>query len=143
MNIEFTVYAVPQPQGSMKAFVPKSGKMAGRAVLTSDNPRLKSFRQEVASAALNALLEAGTGGVVFGYHVPVRVALNFYFAKPKSVPRKRERHVVPPDLDKLLRSSFDSLTGIIWHDDSQVCTVYAAKFYGLPERVEILVMEAS
>ncbi len=37
-----------------------------------------------------------------------------------------------PDLDKLCRACLDSLTGIVWRDDSQVVRLEANKDYGAP-----------
>src|SRR5690349_2337829 len=121
----------------MKAFVPKSGKWAGRAVLTSTNTKLKSFRQEVSSAALVARQAAGFTDVIFGKHEPVTIFMRFVLQKPPSVAKKREKHVVKPDLSKLLRATEDALTGIIYADDAQIIGANIGKEYGSPERVEI------
>jgi Holliday junction resolvase RusA-like endonuclease len=113
--------------------MPKGWK---RPVLTSTNKQLKSFRQEVASAAL--LTVQGQGQVMpFGKHVPVIMRVWFYLAKPESCPKKRALPVVKPDLSKLVRAAEDALTGIIYHDDAQIVQIEAYKFYELPERVEI------
>jgi Holliday junction resolvase RusA-like endonuclease len=44
-------------------------------------------------------------------------------------------------VDKLQRAVFDSLKGILYVDDGQVVDILAptGKFYGLPERVEIII----
>lgn len=135
-EISFTVYATPQPQGSAKAFV-----IAGRARVTSDNRKLKPYRQEVAGAALAALSGLGIALPFAGKHVPVQVGMRFFLAKPPSIPKKRWAPVVKPDLDKLQRATTDALTGILYADDSQIVGYVPApqKFYGSPERVEICV----
>ena len=74
-----------------------------------------------------------------GKHVPVHVALKCFLARPDSVPKKRSHPSVKPDLDKLVRSCLDSLTGVGFKDDGQVVHVTASKDYGAPERVEITV----
>ncbi|HEV7523030.1 MAG TPA: RusA family crossover junction endodeoxyribonuclease [Candidatus Angelobacter sp.] len=137
-RISLCVYCTPEPQGSVRAFTPKGWK---RPVLTSDNKDLKSFRQEVSKAAMNARTAAGFGDLVFMKHEPVEVSFTFYFARPPSVPKKRTCHVVKPDLSKLVRAAEDSLTGIIFNDDAQVININARKDYGLPERVELEVRE--
>jgi Holliday junction resolvase RusA-like endonuclease len=137
--IKLTVYGKPQPQGSSRAFIPKGWN---RAVITSDNKELKSFRQEASKAALVARNEAGFTDVIFGKHVPVEVSFKFFFQRPASVSKKRVEHVVKPDLSKLVRAAEDSLTGIIFHDDSQIVSYGSTrKEYGLPERAEITVTE--
>lgn len=135
-SISFTAFCTPEPQGSMKAFIPKGWN---RAIITSDNKDLKSYRQEVSKAALAERHKIGFYDVLFGKHSPVVAAFKFYFAKPDSVSKKRTQHVVRPDLSKLIRASEDALTGIIYTDDAQIVSIQAEKFYGLPERVEITI----
>lgn len=117
----------------MKAFYVKS---LGRAVLTSDNKKLKPWRQEVSGAAADLNIAA------FAEHVPLVMRLNFYFDRPASVSaKKRPAMTVKPDGDKLVRAIFDSLKGILYHDDAQVVDHRAYKHYGGPERVEIELWE--
>lgn len=64
---------------------------------------------------------------------PVRIDLTFGLPKPKSAPKSRR--VWPdkrPDLDKLIRSVLDSLTHIVFQDDSQIVEINASKDYGPP-----------
>lgn len=68
--------------------------------------------------------------------IPVKLKLNFYFAKPKSV--TREYPTVPPDIDHLIRAVGDALKGIAYVDDSQIVSVEMAEFYG-QQGVEISV----
>ena len=71
--------------------------------------------------------------------VAMAVTIRFYFAKPKSTKKDIVRKVTKPDLDKLLRATLDGMSGIIYHDDSQVTDVRIAKLFGIPERAEIAV----
>jgi len=135
--IKCTVYGVPQPQGSMRAFIPKGW---GRAVITSNSPKLKPWRQQVAASALEArdtLL--GPGAEV--WDGPISVTIDFFFERPKSV--KSERKTTRPDVDKLLRGVFDALTGILFKDDSQVVKCTATKQFGSPARAEVSVERIS
>jgi crossover junction endodeoxyribonuclease RusA len=132
--IGFTVLGKAEPQGSTKAFMVK-----GRPRITSANPKMKPYRQEVGQTALFARAALGIHGVWAGRHVPVSVRYDFYFAKPKSVPKGRISPAVKPDIDKLVRSTTDALTGILYADDGQIIKVTALKHYGLPERTEIKV----
>lgn len=132
-RVKLTVYGTPRPQGSTKAFIPKNWK---RAIITTDNKKLKPWRQEVtgAAAALNV--------VAFGEHVPLAIRLNFYFDRPASVSaKKRPAMTVKPDGDKLVRAVFDSLKGVLYHDDAQIVDHRSRKYYGGPERVEIELWE--
>jgi Holliday junction resolvase RusA-like endonuclease len=54
----------------------------------------------------------------------------FYLDRPSSVSTvKRPYPTVPPDLDKLIRGVGDSLTGVVYDDDSQVIRTLAWKVY--------------
>ena len=59
MQIKFIAYATPQPQGSMRGFVlPGKNGQKARAILTSDNSKLKPYRSEVTRSAMLALSQA-------------------------------------------------------------------------------------
>ncbi len=104
--IEFEVPGEPQPQGSHQAYTRN-----GRAWVTSDNPRLRPWRNAVCWHAREALGERPplTG--------PVRVELWFSFARPRGhfgrrglLPSAPAGHAVRPDCDKLARGAIDALT---------------------------------
>ena len=139
MAISFEVPGVPQPQGSTKAF---KHRTSGRVVVTSDNARLRPWRDAVCWHARQTL--AGRGPLVG----PISVALEFRFVRPAGHFGKRglrpaapREHVVRPDLDKLARSTLDALSEAgIWRDDAQVVWVRAQKGYGEAPGVRIVVM---
>lgn len=133
LRIGFTVYGNPQAQGSSRAFIPKGWK---RPVITSANPKLKSWRQELSNAALVAKQEAKWTEHSKG---PVYVSLHFFFSKPKSVKKDAIYKSTKPDMDKLMRATLDGMSGIIYHDDAQVSYATVRKCFGVPERVEIVV----
>ena len=118
----------PQPQGSAKAF---KHRHTGRVMVTSDNARLRPWRDAVCWHARQALLGAGP---LAG---PVKVTVEFRFLRPGGHFGKRglrpaapREHVVRPDLDKLLRALLDSLSEAgVWRDDAQVVEARARKRY--------------
>lgn len=69
----------------------------------------------------------------------VRVEIDFYLPRPASIKiSKRNRPIVPPDIDKLVRGALDGIgqglngksgDGLIWGDDAQVVELHARKFY--------------
>lgn len=139
--MKFTAYARPEPQGSMRGFVlPGKGGRKPRAILTSNNPRMKPYRQELTHSAMAEMRELKIPSPMAGKHVPVAVVFDFYFARPASIPKKRKEMVVKPDLDKVVRASADALSGILYEDDAQIVDMRVRKHYGSPERVEITVM---
>lgn len=117
-SIRFTVAGLPVPQGSMKGF-----SRGGRVHLTSDNPKLKDWRTQVAYAAqFHAPKELLEGAL--------SVCLHFTLPRPASVKRnKRPLPTSKPDVDKLTRGILDALTNVVWRDDSQVTRVSASKRY--------------
>lgn len=59
---------------------------------------------------------------------PVSMTLLFTLYRPASAPKNRTPPATKkPDLDKMTRAIFDALTGICFHDDSQVVTLTASK----------------
>ena len=81
---------------------------------------------------------------------PVSVKITFAMPRPREhMVLQRGRYVVkasylwrvptsPPDLDKLIRGVLDALTGMAYHDDSQVVEVYARKVYASGEPYAII-----
>ena len=109
--ISFRVFGRPAPQGSKKS--------VGRGRFVEASKYLPAWREALKQAALENKPEFPLSG-------ELALEAVFYLEKPKTV--KRDAPTVPPDLDKLLRS-LDSLTGIIWEDDAQVCKIIAFKRY--------------
>lgn len=126
----FHVRGTPAPQGSHRAFV-----RGGRAIVTDDSPATRPWRTDVRSAAFEAWPGPPTDR-------PVVVVLVFRFDRPKGhsgarglLPSAPSEKVTKPDLDKLVRSTLDALTGLVWRDDSQVVGIDASKCWatdGLP-----------
>lgn len=134
MEFSFTVFGTAQPQGSTRAFIPRGWT---RPVITTDNTKLKPWRQELAETAMVAMNEHGAKMAARG--VPISVSLTFYFAKPKSEKKLVLHKTTKPDIDKLLRAVLDALTGIAYQDDSQVCECRVTKMFGSPARLEVQV----
>lgn len=131
-DLTFTVYGTPIPQGSTRAFIPKGWN---RPIITADNAKTKPWRQEIAGVVL-AEMERNGFQMIAG---AVRVEARFFFERPKSV--KKGHKTTKPDIDKLMRSLFDALTGHVFKDDSQVTICSACKEFGSPARCEVEVEE--
>lgn len=134
MKISFTVFGHCEPQGSTRAFIPKGWS---RPVLTSDNKKLGPWRQQITRTAIDEL-----AGEIAPKETAVTLKLDFYVARPASKPKRITQPITRPDLDKYIRAVKDGLKGAAYEDDSQVCTIIAAKHYGTPERVEITIATA-
>ncbi len=134
--IRFTVFGEARSQGSTRAFIPKGWT---RPIITSANPKLKPWRQEVSATALSVMKKERRK--MFPRKIPVRVMVDFFFLKPKSARKDEVHKVTKPDCDKLSRSILDSLEGIVYEHDAQVSQCWVNKFFGSPARAEIRVTE--
>lgn len=156
MKITFSVFGQPATQGSKQAQLirRKGGEIVldrnGRPLtrVREDNPRTAEWRQQVAAAARAA------------YDGPLlteAVSLTCVFVRPRPKSHfgtgRNAAHVKPgspahpttkPDTLKLARAVEDSLTGVVWQDDSQVCRHRLVKEWGriFEVRVEVEVLEA-
>ena len=82
---------------------------------------------------------------------PISLRVIFYMPRPKtgwvSTQSRREKHLPhtkKPDLDNLVKSLKDALTGAVWKDDSQVCSLSMTKVYAKHSespRIKVLVQE--
>jgi len=101
---------------------------------------LARWRSAVAETGREAMVAAGAGPFVGA----VAVEVTFYVRRPLAhFSGRRRSHPVRddaptfsstvPDLDKLVRALLDSLTGVVWGDDSQVAVIQAEKRYAAPE----------
>lgn len=128
----FFVPGIAAPQGSKRAI---ANPASGRVSLIESSKRVKPWRTDVREAAINAGCEPLDG--------PVVVTIDCYFPRPKShfgtgrnagiiKATAPMSHIQRPDMDKLQRAILDALTGIAWHDDSQVVRIVAAKHWSEP-----------
>lgn len=128
--LEFHVDGLPAPQGSKRH--------VGGGRMVESSKKVKPWRQDVVTAARAAIDMAVTFETFTG---PVRVRVVFYLPRPKSHYRSgANAHLlkasappyvaVKPDVDKLLRSTFDALsTAGVWRDDNQAVIVHTEKVY--------------
>jgi crossover junction endodeoxyribonuclease RusA len=131
--IELRVYGIPAPQGSKSAFV-----RGGKAVVVEGGSRSGrashvAWRQAVATAARD--WQATHSQPLLDE--PVALEVTFRMPKPRSVPKYRLWPRSKPDLDKLIRSILDALSGVLIRDDAVVVQLAAEKCYGDPPGAQI------
>lgn len=137
-DIRFSVLGRPQQKGSKRAFLGK-----GKPIVVDSNAKARPWANQVSAAARDVY----QGELI---RDAVQVELFFFFARPKAhygsgrnagtVLASAPRHmIVMPDVDKLARCAVDALTGVLFKDDSQIWRLIAAKGYGEPERLEVIV----
>lgn len=126
--ISFTVTGVPQTKGSWR---PGRNRRTGRVVLRPDNESEPAWAQAVAWAARAQMRGRQADAALY------QVSMVFRLVRPTSRRRTNRR-----DIDKLVRSCLDALTGIIWRDDEQVVKITAEKLLedeGHPPGVDIVI----
>jgi crossover junction endodeoxyribonuclease RusA len=112
VNIE--VFGEPASQGSHSV-------IHGRIVQVN-SAKHKRWRNAVAFAAMDIITE--------GFQPldePLELSVIFYLPRPKTA--TRDFPAVMPDLDKLIRAVGDSLSGLVYVDDSRIVSINAQKRY--------------
>ena len=131
--MKFTISMIPVAKGRVKmgrwgAYTPKktveAEAMIRQQVLDQMNP--EECRMQPMTGALY-------------------LKVIFYMPIPKSLSKKKQvllentPHTKKPDLDNLIKT-FDALNGILWADDSQICTIMAEKKWSKEGKIEIEVL---
>lgn len=124
------VHGDPAPQGSKKFVgVTKSGK----GLLVESSKNVKPWRERISWAALEVLGKTGSFlGTEFTqpFKGPVSCRIIFTMKKPKTCKKSRKYPDGSPDVDKLARAVFDSLTQAgVWEDDGRVVRLEALKVF--------------
>lgn len=138
--LTITVHGLPAAQGSKAYKGHHTSKTTGRrvAVLVEQSKRVAPWRNRVTQAAVDALTVKHArryGGRPAGQpeplRGPIRADIAFTMHKPTSAPRRRRTYpAVSPDLDKILRSTFDALTDAkAWEDDGRVIQINTVQCY--------------
>jgi len=139
-ELTFFVPGRPAPGGSKSGFYIKKLK---RVIMAPNSKRTKPWMDSVRCFALQAysgpLLEE-----------PVELQITFQLLRPKNhygtgrnariLKRSAKRFpTVKPDLTKLIRSTEDALTGLIFRDDTQVVRQVTEKVYAEREGAVIVI----
>jgi Holliday junction resolvase RusA-like endonuclease len=114
-DLTIDVFGEPASQGSHSV-------INGRIVQVNSTKH-KKWRNAVAFAALDLVTD--------GWELidePLELTVIFYLPRPKSV-LDRAYPAVMPDLDKLVRAVGDSLSGVVYVDDSRIISLTAKKLY--------------
>ena len=115
MTHTFRVYGEPAPQGSKKH--------VGRGIMVESSKKVKPWREAVKWAFVEDSCPMLIG--------PVEVSIDFFLHRPKSAKKSDLRPSRKPDLDKLVRSTFDALVEArAVKDDAQFVQLTTGKWYG-------------
>jgi len=132
--IQFTVPG--NPQGKARAFVTRRGIAFTPQKTVNYEAWIKScFIQKYPDFKL--------------IENPVSMRIEICQDIPKSTSKKKKEmmkngDICPakkPDLDNVIKCFFDSLSGLVYHNDNQVYAIEAEKYYSYSPRVEIWIEE--
>lgn len=141
------VPGIPKPAGSKRGFaIKKGGFYTGRVAVMDACVKSKDWKADVKAFARDAW--KGQPLLL----CPIAFSLTFYVTRPKghfgtgknekvlksSAPRLP---VVKPDVLKLARAVEDSLSGVVYQDDSQITTEALSKRYSETPGVLITLVE--
>ena len=126
-SVEFRVLGSPQPKGSARALLDRDG----RPFVVPDNSKSRVWERAVALVASRVKPEAPLDQ-------PLRLEVEFWLERPAK-PKFAAAPAARIDLDKLLRSTGDALTGLIYVDDSRIVEIAATKKWGPPLGAQIRV----
>lgn len=127
MQIQFTIPAVPvaEPRKRVRLTRSKAGRVFAQHYTPTSDPvnAFKATARISASMALKRM--APLGG-------PLKLSLVFVMPRTqnqiwKTKPMPRIWHDKKPDFDNLEKSVCDALKGLVWFDDSQICSVSTIK----------------
>lgn len=130
-DIKFFVAGLPKPGGSKKAFVIPG---TTRAVVTEASKN-KDWKRAVSQSAALAMGERPF------FSCPLAVTTIFIMPRPKGHYGTGKNagklkltaplaHTSKPDVTKLMRSTEDAMTFIVWKDDAANVVASQAKIYG-------------
>lgn len=137
--IVFHVYGLPRTKGSGRGLPfeykhgPKRGRLGVRVI--NDNPLTAGWERTVSTEAQRVRRPECPWT-----DTPIALRVIFGLPKPKSWTKKQPPYPYRrPDLDKMLRVIKDALTGVIYKDDSQVCSIVTEKVFSSSPGVDVQV----
>lgn len=120
MSLGFKVYGEPKPLARPRVY--RVGDKGMRAV----QPRTDWFA--VVQVTANEMTEEALKHDL--WDKPLAVRLDFHMKRVTGLPKTYEKpHIKKPDLDNLIKSVVDGLSGILFEDDKQIVALHASKRY--------------
>jgi len=127
MRVVITIPGVPIPEPRKRVAVRAiRGKMIAQ-VYTPKTAKVVPFKMIAASCAKVTMKRMSP------LEGPLKMTVVFVMPRVltevwKTKPMPRLPHAKKPDIDNLQKSLFDALTGIVWYDDAQICTLVCEKW---------------
>jgi Holliday junction resolvase RusA-like endonuclease len=133
--VTITLAGPPQGKGRARAYA------RGPYVRLVTPEKTRSYEGMIRTAAMDALGDRPP------IDAPVAFALTAVFPVPASWPERKRKQALngeiqpgkKPDLDNIAKAWNDALNGVVYRDDSLICTMTLAKRYGLAPLVSVIV----
>lgn len=121
-EIDIFVAGIPAPQGSKKFLGTYVSKKDGRThgIMGESSKKVAPWRADVRNALTG---QDGKPKAKFGDDSAIRAGLQFIIPRPLSLSKKKKTPPAKkrPDIDKLVRSTFDAIKSAgVYGDDSRV-----------------------
>ena len=127
--LEFAIPIKPQGKARHRTRVVMIGRKP--VPMQYADPKAKAHEQ----AIRDAVIAQYKGDPLDG---PLIVSIYAWIKKPKS--SKFAYPTIKPDADNIAKAVLDSLNGILWHDDKQVCQLTIHKVYADRDAIELEVI---
>ena len=139
-----TFHVPGKPQGKARARTFYNKAMGKHMSVTPDGTVL--YENLIKERFLNC-----SGGFYAERGAPVTLRVIARFLPPKSVSKKRQHEMLEgmelplkkPDMDNIVKVVADALSGVAYHDDTQIVYVTAKKAYSALEGLDITVEKYS
>lgn len=113
------------------------GKGRPRAVKVRNSIRFHTPKKTVQFERDIQLMARAAGArpaTMIPRQVPVRLEVNPIFTRPQRLYRVKDpdglvAHTVKPDIDNVYKAAADSLNGLVYFDDGQICSMVSEAFF--------------
>jgi Holliday junction resolvase RusA-like endonuclease len=132
--LQLTVLGIPAPKQSFR-FNPKTG---GKFTDAKTTGKLNSFIEQVVSSLPKGFIP---------FDCKLKLVAVFVFPPVKSMKKAILKDIeegaliykeTRPDLtDNLMKGICDKMTGVVYTDDSRICSIKSDKYYGSVPRTEL------
>ena len=143
-DIELTIPGSPRPQGRPRTRIvtPHGRKPVATIYEDGKDKRAKVHIQSNVRKDAPAQPLIGPLKVVIYY--TMQRPLNEYGTGRNAGQLKTtaaQFHIKKPDVDNMAKLTIDALTGIFWHDDSQICDLRVIKDYGKNPKTVVQILQ--
>lgn len=137
MEIKFTVPG--QPKGKQR---PRVCRIRGKTITYT--PKQTTQYEKLVGASYTAVSRD-----FFEKSIPLEISILALFSIPQRASKKLKKlmlsgEILPtkkPDGDNIIKIILDSLNGVAYHDDAQICRVYFKKMYAEKPETKVIIKE--